>query len=117
MAIFPDTRSISRENAMFLLRYTLAIAVEIAVAFWLLFVARDQYAWAAWLAYLILASAALATFIGLSWCWLWLAERRLGWYLAAILSVLGAWLLTSGPKLSWNAIVDLGRQLISMLPI
>lgn len=108
MAIFSDSRPIKRHDAMFLLRYTLAIAVEIAVAFLLLFVARDQYAWAAWLAYLILASAAAATFIGLSWCWFWLAERRLGWYLAAILSVLAAWLLTSGTKLSW--IVDLGRH-------
>ena len=75
MAIFQDIRPINRQDTMFLLRYALAIAIEIAVAFWLLSVARDEYAWAAWIAYLILTSAALATFIGLSWCWLWLAER------------------------------------------
>ena len=107
MAKFRDILTINRLDAMFLLRYVLGIAVEIAVAFWLLSVARDGFAWAAWIAYLILTSAALATLILLSWCWLRFVDRRLGWSLAAILSVLGAWLLTSGPKVNWDAVVDL----------
>lgn len=110
VAIFRDIHPINRQDTMFLLRYALGIAIEIAVAFWLLSVARGEFAWAAWIAYLILTSAALATLIGLSWCWLWFAERGLGWYLAAILSLVGMWLLTSGIKLSWDAIVDLGRH-------
>ena len=110
MAIFQDIRQISRQDTMFLLRYALGIAIELAVAFWLLSVARGDYAWAAWIAYLILISAALATFIGLLWCWLWLAERGLGWYFAAILVVVSAWILTSGAKLSWDTIVGLGRH-------
>ena len=108
MAIFRDIRALNRQDTIFLVRYTLAITIEIAVAFLLLSVARGEYAWAAWIAYLILAMAALATFIGLSWCWLWFAERGVGWYLAAILALVGTWLLTSGAKLSWDAIVDLG---------
>jgi hypothetical protein len=108
VTIFQDIRQINRQDKMFLVRYALAIAIEIAVAVWLLSVARDEYAWAAWIAYLILISAALATFIGLLWCWLWLAERGLGWYFAAILAVVSAWILTSGAKLSWDAIVSLG---------
>ena len=107
MATFRDTLPISRQDAMFLLRYALGIAIEIAVAFWLLSVARGEFAWAAWVAYLILTSAALATVIGLSWCWLWFAKRGLGWYLAAILSLVGAWLLTTRTKPSWDAIVAL----------
>jgi apolipoprotein N-acyltransferase len=106
--IFRDIRPISRQDTMFLLRYTLGIAIEIAVAFWLLSVARGEYAWAAWIAYLILTVAALATLIGLSWCCLWFADRALGWSLAAILCLVGAWLLTSWTKLSWDDIVRLG---------
>jgi len=93
---------------MFLLRYALGIAIEITVAVWLLSMARGEYAWAAWIAYLILASAALATVIGLAWCWLLFAGRGLGWYLAAVLSVAGAWLLISGTGLISDAIVYLG---------
>jgi hypothetical protein len=96
--IFPDARQISRPDAMFLVRYGLGISVEIAVAFWLLSVARGEFAWAAWIAYAILTSAALATLIGLSWCWLRFVEHGLVWCLAAILSLLVAWLLISGTK-------------------
>jgi hypothetical protein len=110
VAILRDIRPISRQDTMFLLRYVLEIAIEIAVAFWLLSVASGEFAWAAWLAYLILSSAALAALIGLFWCWLWFAERGIGWFLAAILSLIGLWFLTSGTKFSWDAIVDLGRH-------
>jgi hypothetical protein len=108
VAIIRDIRPIDRRDTMFLLRYALGIAIEIAVAVWLLSVASGEFAWAAWLAYLILASAALATLVGLSWCWLLFAGRGLGWYLAAILSVVGAWLVISGTKLISDAIVYLG---------
>jgi hypothetical protein len=111
VAFIRDIHPISRHDMMFLLRYAAGILIEIAIAFWLLHVARGGFAWAAWLAYLILASAALAALIGLSWCWLWLVESRLGWYLAAILSLLGTWLLTSGTKFSsWGAIFNLARH-------
>jgi hypothetical protein len=93
---------------MFLLQYALGIAIEITVAFWLLSVASGEYAWAAWIAYLILISAALATLTGLAWCWLVFVQRGLGWYVAAVLSVVGAWLLTSGTKFISDAIVYLG---------
>jgi hypothetical protein len=109
VAILRDIRPISRQDTIFLLRYVLEIAVEIAVAFWLLSVARGEFAWAAWLAYLILCSAALAALIGVFWCWLWFTERGVGWFLAAVLSLIGTWLLTSGTKFNWDAIVDLGR--------
>jgi hypothetical protein len=92
------------------LRYALWIAIELTVAVWLLSVAKGGFAWATWIAYLILVSAALATLIGVLWCWLRFAERGVGWYLAAILSLLVAWLLISGPKFSWDTIIDLGRH-------
>jgi hypothetical protein len=110
VAILRDISPINRRYAMFFLRYALGIAIEIAVAFWLLSVARGEFAWAAWIAYLILTSAALATLIGLAWCWFWLAARELGWYLAAILSLVGAWLLVSETKFSWDSVVDLWRH-------
>jgi hypothetical protein len=109
VAILRDVRPIDRRDAMFLLQYTLGIAIELTVAFWLLSVASGEYAWAAWIAYLILISAALATVIGLAWCWLLFAGRGLGWYLAAVLSVVGAWLLISGTKLISDAISYLGH--------
>lgn len=106
---FPNVRSINRHDTLFLTRYVLAIAVEITVAIWLLSIAKGEFAWATWIAYLILASAALATLIGLSWCWFWLVGRGFGWFFAAMLSVVVALLLISGPTINWHAVVDLGR--------
>ena len=111
MTDLSDTRPISRQDTNFLLRYALGIAIEIAVAVWLLSVARGDYAWSAWIAYLILASAAVATFVGLSWCWLRFGLRGLGWYLAALVSVMGAWLLISERTWSLNAPIDWVRHL------
>lgn len=109
MTGFRGISSISREGTTFLMRYALGITIEIAVALWLLSVAKGDFAWAVWLAYLILASAALATFIGLSWCWLWLIGSGLGWFVTAVLFVGAAWLLTSGTRLSLDILPGLGR--------
>jgi|SRR5580698_9482843 hypothetical protein len=103
-----DNRTISPQDTAFLLRYTLGIAIEFAVAFCLLSVAKGEFAWAAWIAYLIFISAGLAALVEVSWCWVWFTGRGLGWFLAAVLSLVGAWLLTSGTKFSWDAIVNLG---------
>jgi len=114
--IFRDVRQISRPDAMLLVRYGLGISVEIAVAFWLLSVAKGEFAWAAWIAYVILTSAALATLIGLTWCWLWFVEHGLVWCLAAILSLLVVWLLTSGTKLVGVPLSIWPAMFNSMLP-
>ena len=111
MAVLRDAPVISRQDTIVLLRYALGIAIEITVAFWLLSVARDQFAWAAWIAYLILAVATLATLIGLSWFWLRFAGRWLGWGLVTVLCLFGTWLLASGTKLSWHAIFDLWHRI------
>jgi hypothetical protein len=105
-----DIRLMARQNATFIIRYVLAIAIEIAVALCLLSVAKGEFAWAVWIAYLILASAAVATLIGLSWCWFWAVGVGVGWFVSAILFVVGAWLLTSGSKLDWNSIAGLSRH-------
>lgn len=95
---FVNIRSINRHNALFVARYVLAITVEVVVALWLLSIAKDEYAWAALLAYVILASAALATFVGLAWCWVWFVGRGGGWFFAAMVSVLVALFLIFGPR-------------------
>jgi hypothetical protein len=100
---------LTSHNKKFFLSYSLAIAIEIAVALLLLSLAKGEFAWTAWIAYLVLASAAFATFIGLLWCCLWFAEdkRGLGWYVAAVLSVTGSCLL-----IFWESIVALLRHVL-----
>lgn len=109
MTAFRDVSATNREGTSFLVRYALGIAIEIAVALWLLSVAKGDFAWAVWLAYLVLASAVLATLIGVSWCWLWLIGGGLGWFVTAVLFVVAAWFLTSGAKLGWDGIPGFGR--------
>ena len=95
---FPSIGSMKRQDRVFLVRYVLAIAVEIIVALWLLGVAKGDFAWATWIAYPILVSAALASLVGLAWCWFWVVGRGWGWFFAAVLSLIAAGLLIWGPR-------------------
>lgn len=109
VAAFRSIRALSREDTTFLTRYALGIAIEVAVALWLLAIAKGAYAWAVWIAYLIFASAGLAAFIGLAWCWFWFVGRALGWFLATALIMIGACLLILGPSVGWGGIPGFGR--------
>ncbi len=107
VATLQELRSAQGRDRRTLFRFLLGIVVEVAVAFWLLSVAKGEYAWTVWIAYLILASAALATLVALAWYGLWFAEHGLGWYMAAFLSIIGACLLIWGPKINWSVIFEL----------
>ncbi len=98
-------------------KYALGVFLNIAIALWLLSVARGEYAWLAWIAYFQLTLAALMILAGICGYWLWFAERGLSlWYSAALSFVVGAGLLAGGTRLNWDGMAISGAMLLTPLP-
>ena len=103
---FRGIRGMSAEDTAFLVRYSLVITIEIAVAVLLLTVAKGSFAWAVWIAYLILGFAAVAALIGVSWCWLCFVGAGFGWLLTTLVTLAVAAILIAGPDIHWHGILE-----------
>jgi hypothetical protein len=93
------------------MKYGIGIAVDAAIAYWLL------SAGSTWLAGILFAGAALAMLIGLVWYWIWFTQRRAAvWCLAGVTLLVGIGLLSAGSWFGTESLALWGLSVV-VLPL